>query len=63
MQLTVDLPHKSFSNQSLVNEQLSNEILKEIEEMEQGHADPIDAEQAHRPVPEGYTELADCVTG
>ena len=58
MQLTVDM---SSSNQSLVNEKLSNEILEEIEAIEQGRLD-INNQPIGGPS-EGYTELAECSTG
>ncbi|KAF6017001.1 hypothetical protein EB796_024680 [Bugula neritina] len=63
IQLTVDLPaQKTLSNQSLVNEDLSNQILDEIEAREKGHMvvedrSVEDSEQL------GYTELSECTTG
>ena len=65
MQLTVDLgpSQRASSNQSLVNEELSNQILEEIEAIEQGRLE-VDSRPPEERVPvTGYTELADCTTG
>lgn len=65
MQLTVDMEstQRAISNQSLVNEELSNQILEEIEAIEQGRLE-VDSRPPDERVPAaGYTELADCTTG
>lgn len=63
MQLTVDLgPNQAISNQSLVDEELSNQILEEIDAIEQGRLE-VDSRPPENRIPMGYTELADCTTG
>ena len=65
MQLTVDLgpSQRASSNQSLVNEELSNQILEEIEAIEQGRLEVDNRPSEERGPVTGYTELADCTTG
>lgn len=63
IQLTVDLPaQKTLSNQSLVNEDLSNQILDEIEAREKGHM-VVEDRRVEDSEQLGYTELSECTTG